>query len=283
MRVFLVDAFTRAPGAGNRAGVVLATEPLDATRMQAVAAAVGVSVTAFVLPGGDGDTELRFFSSRAEIPFCGYATIAAMQLLAERGVMPAPGRTHVRCGSGRLAVEIEPTSDGIRVWMATPLPPLAPSPLHAGQLMALLGGDARMLDRALPMRRAGRTLFVPLQRRHDLWGLAPRCEALAAAGGEHDIECYYVFTRETLEAGSVAHGRFFAPALGIHEDPVTGSANGPLAVYLVENGVLTVPARARTEQGDVIGRPGRVELDVTEAGPRVGGVAVTVMEARLLQ
>jgi PhzF family phenazine biosynthesis protein len=93
---------------------------------------------------------------------------------------------------------------------------------------------------------------------------------------------YYVFTRETLEAKSITHARFFAPAVGVREDPVTGAASGPLAVYLVEQGLLRVPGRARVEQGDAMGRPGRVELEVGADGPRIGGVAVTVLEGRLL-
>jgi PhzF family phenazine biosynthesis protein len=189
----------------------------------------------------------------------------------------------VRCPAGRLAIELEPVADGVRAWIATPREPFGPSPLPVAQLLALLGGDERMLARDLPIQRTGRKLYVPFARRADLWSLAPRFEALAAAGREHGITGVYAFTRDTLETGSVTHGRFFAPAVGIREDPVTGAASGPLAEYLADAGILARPARARAEQGDAIGKPGRVDLEITDAGPRVGGVAVTVMEARLLR
>jgi PhzF family phenazine biosynthesis protein len=282
MNVTIVDAFTREPGAGNRAGVVLDASGLGEAEMRAAARAVAASETAFVFPSSDGDVHVRYFTPAEEIPFCGHATVATFHRLAELGALPMPGRPFLRCAAGRLAVELEPTDGGTRVWITTPTPAFVPSPLPAAQVLALLGGDERMLDRELPIRRAGTKLFIPLARRNDLWGLAPRHEALAAAGREHGVLGYYVFTRDTLEAKSITHARFFAPAVGIREDPVTGAASGPLAVYLVEHGLLRVPGRARVEQGDAMGRSGRVELEVSAHGARIGGVAVTVLEGQLI-
>ena len=102
--------------------------------------------------------------------------------------------------------------------------------------------------------------------------LSPRWDELAATGLS-----VFAFTRDTVEPESVVHGRFFAPAMGVREDPVTGAANGPLAAYLAQHGVLRAPARARAEQGDAMGKPGRVDYDVTEERARIGGFAVTVL------
>jgi trans-2,3-dihydro-3-hydroxyanthranilate isomerase len=95
-----------------------------------------------------------------------------------------------------------------------------------------------MRDTALPVLRAGPKRFVPLSRRGDLWSLSPCWDKLASTGRSHGVLGFFVFTRDADEVDHVAHGRFFAPAQGIREDPVTGSANGPLADYLTRQPVI---------------------------------------------
>src|SRR5262249_30761813 len=160
-------------------------------------------------------------------------------------------------------------ADG-RVWLTPPQPPWRESPIPEKEIFRLLGGDPTMRDRELPILAAGWKLFVPLCRRADLFALAPRWEELAATGFGA-----FAFTRAAIEPGGVGHARFFAPAVGVREDPVTGAAHGPLAAYLAQRGVLAVPARARAEQGDAMGKPGRVDYDVTAERARIGGDAGT--------
>ncbi len=292
VHLVLVDAFTRTPGEGNRAGVVPSGAGLDEATMQAVARAVGASETAFVLPGSPGATlRLRYFTPAAEVDFCGHATVATLHYLAETGVVAGQGRYTVDFAAGRLDVELEPVEGGVRVWIATPRSPWTDSPIEAAELMRLVGGDTAMLDPELPIRRSGIKLFIPIARRQQLWSLAPRFGELAQAGKACGVLGFMAFTREVLEPGSAAHSRFFAPALGVREDPVTGAANGPLGAYLALHGVLRLPdaggtVRARAEQGDAMGKPGRVELEVRGAPgkietTRIGGVAVSVMTGEL--
>src|SRR5215831_17118905 len=124
MHVTIVDAFTRIPGAGNRAGVVVHEDgrSLPDERMVAVARAVAASETAFATLNGD-EIALRYFTPEAEIGFCGHATVATLHLLAERGALAVPSRPTVVCPAGRLAVELEAVADGTRVWIETPLAP----------------------------------------------------------------------------------------------------------------------------------------------------------------
>ncbi len=269
VHVDLVDAFTRTPGEGNRAGVVVDAGDLDAPSMQRLAKAMAASETAFVSPG----LHLRYFTPAVEVPFCGHATLATVHRLGELGRL-APGRHVIHCPAGDVDVELE--ADG-RVWMTPPQHPWTDSPIAEDELFRLLGGDPGMRDRELPLLAAGTKVFVPVRRRADLWALAPRWDELAATGLGA-----FAFTRDTIEPGSVVCGRFFAPAAGVREDPVTGAANGPLAAYLAQHGVLRVPARARAEQGDAMGKPGRIDYDVTAERARIGGFAVTVLtgEAR---
>jgi trans-2,3-dihydro-3-hydroxyanthranilate isomerase len=292
-RVAIVDAFTRTPGLGNRAGVVAGAAGLNEAAMRSIARAVAASETAFVLSvAGGADIRLRYFSPAAEVDFCGHATVATFHRLAEVGALSAPGRHTLVCNAGRLEVELEPADPGWRIWIETPRHPWTESPFDRPTLMALLGGEEKMLEKSLPVRRSGPKIFVPLATRRDVWSLAPRWEEMEREGLRHGLWGFFIFSRETLEPGHVAHGRFFAPGKGVREDPVTGAANGPLGEYLVLNDVIPLPlsggtARARAEQGDVMNKPGRIELEVNGAPgrierTRIGGVAVTVMDALLL-
>ncbi|WP_342374686.1 PhzF family phenazine biosynthesis protein [Myxococcus stipitatus] len=293
MQVTIVDAFTQKPGSGNRAGVVLDAAGLSVETMQRVAAAVGASETAFLLSGPDGNgVRLRYFTPTDEIDFCGHATVATFHLLAERGLLPRSGATRLACAAGVLDVELEAMGErGSRPWIVTPRQPWLESPVSLEQVLALVGGTVAMVDDALPVRRNGHRLMVPFRRREDVWGLAPRSSELAELLRPHGLGGVYVFTRETREAGSMAHSRYFVPGMGVPEDPATGSAAGPLGMYLAMNGVLPLPAeggtvRARIEQGDAMGKPGRIEVEVTgkDGQPeraRIGGVAVTVLEGTL--
>ncbi len=293
MKISIVDAFTRTAGAGNRAGVVLDATGLDEPTMQRIAAAVGAAETAFVLaPPSEGVVRLRYFTPSDEIDFCGHATVATFHLLSEHGLLARSGSYRLECPAGAFDVELEPVDarHGL-VWIVTPQYPWRPSPLSLDFLIPLLGGTSQGVDSSLPVLASGHKLFVPLRRREDVWALAPRFEPLVAAMQPHGLRGVFAFSRETKEAGNATHSRYFAPGFGVPEDPVTGSAHGPLAEYLVHHGVLKLPQaggllRARGEQGDSMGKPGRVELEV-KGRPgaiertRIGGPAVTVIEGEL--
>jgi PhzF family phenazine biosynthesis protein len=285
--IAIVDAFTTTRGQGNRAGVVTQTRGLDAAAMQRAASAVAASETAFVFRDGDS-IRLRYFTPEAEIPFCGHATVAALHYLAETGEDPGPGRIEVQCGIGPLAIELD--EDRI-VW------------IDAGDVEWSECGDALehhvlailepppLREFSLPVLKSRGMLYVPLARRDDLWRLTPDWDRLSGLKSTEDIMGVYAFTLETVESGSISHARFFAPAVGIREDPVTGAASVPLADYLARFGILELPpgggtVRGRAEQGDAMGKPGRVELEATGAPGkidrvRIGGRAVTVLEGNL--
>lgn len=288
----IVDAFTRRAGDGNRAGIVPEADEMDETAMQVAARAVAASETAFLLtPRGGADLRLRYFTPSAEIEFCGHDTVATFHWLAEKGKLRVPGTYRLETAVGVLDVELERDGAGCRVWFATPRREWGPSPIASPELMRLLEGTAGMLDPELPVRRCGAQIIVPLLRRADLWAMAPRWDELQAAGLAHGVRGFYVFTRDAADSTHITQGRYFAPAVGVREDPATGSASGPLAEYLAEHGVLSLPpaggrGRACAEQGDAMGKPGRVHLEVTGTPDhiervRVGGTAVTVMEGTL--
>jgi PhzF family phenazine biosynthesis protein len=117
-----------------------------------------------------------------------------------------------------------------------------------------------------------------LERLHRLKPLMIDLQAYSLGQGLRGID---VFTLQTLDAMNTAHSRFFAPAVGIEEDPVTGSVSGPLAYWLRDHGLLN-KSTAILEQGDVLRRSGRVTVDLSAAQPRIGGEAVTVLQGLLV-
>ena len=281
----IVDAFTSTAGQGNRAGVVTRAEGLDEAAMRSAARAVAASETAFLFPG----PRLRFFTPADEIPFCGHATVATIHYLAETGAIPVPGRMEVQCGTGPLRIEIDAQRT---VWIDSGTVEWTEVNKRVEvSVMELLGAPESVREPSLPVLKSRGKLFIPMTRRRDLWDVNPKWSAIEGLHRELGIMGLYAFTLDVVEAGSVSHGRFFAPAVGIREDPVTGSASVPLAHYLARFGILKLPekggtVRARAEQGDAMGKPGRVELEVTGApgkieNIRIGGRAVTVIEGTL--
>ena len=286
--VAIVDAFTTTPGQGNRAGVVTKAAGLDAAAMLKAARAVAASETAFVFRDGD-KLRLKYFTPEAEIPFCGHATVATVHYLAETEKDSGPGRIEIQCGIGPLDIEID---DERIIWIgAGDVEWSECGEALEHHVLAILESVPPLRESSLPILKSRGMLYVPLARREDLWRLSPDWDRLAGLKSTENIMGVYAFTLESVEPGNVSHGRFFAPAVGIREDPVTGMASVPLADYLARFGVLKLPpgggtVRARAEQGDAMGKPGRVELEVTGApgdvqGVRIGGRAVTVIEGEL--
>lgn len=263
---------------------MLEASGLADAEMQAIARAIGASETAFVVSPPGAALHLRYFTPAEEIPFCGHATLATVSRLIEAARIDPASSFDVLTGAG--GTRIDTGNDGL-IFISVPIAPFRASPIATDVLLDLLRGKTDMLEPTLRTMACGGQIFVPLAHRRDLFALAPRFDALADAGRVHGVRGFYVFTKDVLEDSSVTHGRYFAPALGVREDPVTGSASGPLAYYLVMQGVLRIPresglVRARFEQGDAMGKPGRVEVEVSGSPGRVdrvrvGGFAVTVL------
>lgn len=275
-----VDAFTTTPYTGNIAGVVLDADGLDERQMQRIAREMNVSETAFLMaPSAEGATmRLRYFTPTWEIPLCGHATIAAFHLLAERGLLKTPARVALETGAGVLDVEVR--ADG-EVYLSSDPLTYEPSPWDRASCARALGlpatdvtGDALVVSKKL---------FVPVAGLKAMAAMRPDLPAIAALR-ERFLGVVPV-SMETGEKGHLTRIRFFAPGIGIDEDPVTGTAHMALAGFLARSGRLSLPARFVGEQGHECGRPGLVSVEAD--GPadalrvRVGGRAVTTLAGRL--
>ena len=208
-----VDAFTGELFAGNPAGVcMLSAFPADST-MRAIAAENRHSNTAFVVPRGDGNFDLRWFTPEVEDDLCGHATLASAYVLTLRNHTAWPVRFHTR--SGVLTVTRE--RDGFEL----DFPARPPQPCEAPvELLPALG-----LDTAQVMR--SRDYLVVVDDAKQVRALSPDIAALARL----DIGIGGTIVTAPGEAGVDYVCRFFAPAIGIAEDPATGSIHCTLAPY----------------------------------------------------
>jgi PhzF family phenazine biosynthesis protein len=289
-----IDAFTEAPLTGNPAGVIVKADGLTPEQMQGIAREMSVPETAFVLSAGlpGADLRIRWFTPSVEVPLCGHATIAAFHALAEEGLCGMKGlgtfTFNVETKSGILPVAVEKTRDSILVQFGLPLPEFTRAGQFKLDIMRILDLALEDFENRMPIVM-DRYLYVPIRRLHTLFALKPNFFAMAQFLQNRGLHGVSVFTTETVDRGSAVHSRFFAPSEGINEDPVTGSANGPLGVYLFERGEIDAVRDQVSligEQGDAIGRPGRVMISLGVAGDRVlsvriGGRAVTVLDGEI--
>lgn len=300
--VFGVDVFAQRRFAGNPAAVVPDARGLGAGTMQAIAAELNLSETAFVFPGGSDEAVrapgldpseevfVRFFTPRTEVPTCGHATLAAHAVRA-LGSGEGAGRVWQRSPGGRWLAEWR-VEGPERVHMTMVQSPVRFDP-------PLADDGAREVWRALGLERAPAPglplqvvstghakVMVPVADVRELRGLSPDMKALERLGERLGVPGFFVFAPVEGEDWS-CEARMFAPGIGIDEDPVNGSGHGPLGAYAVRHRVAGLASgRFRSRMGDALGRPGLVDVDVVrEAGVparvRVGGMVIPVWQGTL--
>lgn len=276
VEAYVVDAFTLHGAGGNTAGVVVDAAGLSAPQMQAVAAALAFSETAFVVPDLAVDVAMRFFTPTREIDYCGHATVAAFALLATRGLLRSADLLQ-GTRAGRLRVHL--AADG-EVLMNQTLPHFGRE-LMAAPLAKILGIDvAAICATGLPVQIVSTGLadiLVPLADETELSRVRPDMAALAAYCREAGAIGAHVFAPAAPGTPYTAACRNFAPLFGIDEESATGSSAGALACYLSRH------ADPRGErygdhyvfaQGRQMGRASRLSASVERADGTIVGVVV---------
>jgi PhzF family phenazine biosynthesis protein len=254
-----VDAFTAEPFAGNPAAVCLLDGPRDDRWLQRVASEMNLSETAFLLPEGDA-FRLRWFTPTVEVALCGHATLASAQVLWQRGVVAEGGEIRFLTRSGSLFARRE----GPRIELDFPSTP----PRSADAVEGL----AQALGVAVgSVWRSRSDVLVRVGDEPALRALKPDFAALRRVEARGVI-----VTARSSDARFDFVSRFFAPAVGVDEDPVTGSAHCCLAPYWAnELGSDRLVGFQASARGGIV--------HVRVAGDRVilGGEAVTVMRGEL--
>jgi PhzF family phenazine biosynthesis protein len=260
-------AFTTTPTGGNPAGVVLDATGLDDADQQKIAAEVGYSETAFVTRVESG-YRVRYFSPLAEVAFCGHATIATAVALAER-VGHGPLLFHTQ--AGEIPVTTTLGDDGLTRASLTSVPTAAreatPEEI-ADTLVALRWSTADLSDQHVP--------HVAFAGNHHLVLVVSSRERLAALNYDFDglatLMTRFGWTTVQLvwpESDTVWHSRNPFPIGGVVEDPATGAAAAAFGGYLLATDRVGGPTRLTIHQGEDMGRPSVLTVDLDPADPRV--------------
>lgn len=283
MKIHLVDAFTTDIGKGNRAGVVFDADNLNEQQMQDMAAFANVSETAFIIGSKtpeSHDVHVRYFTPTQEVPICGHATIATHFLRARHENMES-GQVISKTGAGILPVDIDNHGGTTKVVMTQGTPEIGATldGETKEKLIGLLGLHPNDLIENLPVQivSTGHSkVMIPIKDKETLHTLSPDQAGLAAFSEDIGSNGFFVFTIEDDTAPYKTHGRMFAPAIGIEEDPVTGNANGPAGLYLAYHGILSFDDHYtyRGIQGEAIGKPGVVEVSISKENGNIAKIQV---------
>jgi trans-2,3-dihydro-3-hydroxyanthranilate isomerase len=296
---FLVDVFTREPFTGNPLALVADADRLTDTAMRRLAREFNQSETTFVLKPTRpaADWRLRFFTTTGdEVYGAGHNALGAWWWLADSGRLTIPADLDRSAPSGvRFAQEI-----GDRVLPVDII--FDRGELHsvgmtqAAPVFGRVHRDGALLSSALRIREddlavdrlepqvvstGAAHLMVPVRDRAAVARARPDVDRLVALVRGLDGQGCYVFALDPIDRTATAHARFFNPAVGIAEDPATGSAAGPLACYLVSRGAVEADATVVVEQGHLVGRPSRIETRVRGDQVQVFGSAVVVARGRI--
>lgn len=255
-----VDAFTDRPFAGNPAAVCLLPAEREPAWMQLVAREMNLAETAFLLRRAAG-FDLRWFTPTAEVDLCGHATLASAHALWEEGQLAPDHMARFQTRSGVLTAE---RRDGL-IWLDFPAMPPVEADAPDG-LAAVLGAEP------LSVRRTPFDYLVVLETEGQVRALEPDLGRLARWPVRGVI---VTAPSETDRQDFVS--RFFAPAFGVPEDPVTGSAHCALGPYWAER-----LGRRELRGYQASARGGLVHVRVRGERVLLGGHAVTVARGELL-
>ncbi|MEI7554145.1 PhzF family phenazine biosynthesis protein [Candidatus Chlorohelix sp.] len=257
-RIVQVDAFTDIPFSGNPAAVCVLTAPQETEWMHNVAREMNLSETAFLLPESDG-YRLRWFTPTLEVDLCGHATLASAHILWQEGHLKPQEQAKFYTRSGLLTANLK----GNWIELNFPLEPAVPV-ANPPDFASILGGTPLFVG------QNRMDYIVELDSEEAVRLLKPDMTALAR------IETRGIIVTARASANYDFVSRFFAPASGVNEDPVTGSAHCCLAPYwqakLGKSEFIAYQASARGGVVQVI-----VESDRT----RLLGKAITVLRGEL--
>lgn len=262
-RYVVADVFTSTPLEGNPVAVFTDGRGLPPQRMQQIAREFNLSETVFVLPAGDtADARARIFTPAAEMPFAGHPVLGTAFVLSAAG-----GQDTIRLETGAGVIRVDLARENGRIVsgrMRQPVPDWAPYD-KTDELLAALGVTSAELPVEV-YRNGPRHVYVALASEPEVAAVQPDLGALARLPAIGAV-CF-------AGTGHRWKARNFAPALGVPEDPATGSAAGPLAVHLARHGRIAFGQEIEISQGAEIGRPSTLYARATGDGDRIDAVEV---------
>ena len=244
---------------------------------------MNLSETAFISKSKIADYKLQWFTPTKEVELCGHATIASLHYLFEKGIISNNQKVSFETLSGIINCSMQ---NG-KYLMQIPIPQLNEFDGCKEEILNALGIDRVDVSDLPFILLDNGYLFIAVKSLNALWKIKPDFKMLnELSETKKEFFDIAVFTNETVEKDSSVHLRFFAPFHGINEDPVTGSACGPLLLVLLKLGLIKNykdDTFIKMEQGDVLNRNGRVEVKFNSVKNElvISGNAVTVIKGNL--
>jgi len=282
-----VDVFTSVPFLGNPVAVVLDAQGLSTEEMQRIARWTNLSETTFVLPptSPKADYRLRIFTPGGELPFAGHPTIGTAHALLEAGqVAVSDGQLTQECGLGLVSLHVNTQLGGTKsIAFELPIPSVEVlTDPQVEVLIGLFGGSLPGVPRPRLVDVGARWIVVQLPDASAVLSARPDMNLISALSAEASATGVLIFGAYAPGQKAQVEVRAFAPLCGIQEDPVCGSGNGCMAVFIRETGqVERFGSVFVASQGQVVGRDGRLEITIAPDRIQVGGTAVTCIEGQL--
>ena len=255
MKPVTVDAFSSEPFGGNPAGVAVFGDKLpEEAEMRQIAANMGYSETAFILPVGGNEFRIRYFTPVEEVPLCGHATVGSFAYMLKAGLVKEGECYVAKTGAGDINVDI---ANGL-VWldMAEPEPLVFLNDGDKAALAAAYGiSEADMGELKPAISNTGLAdIMLPLKGADVLANLKPDMDAIAGLSKKLNVTGVHAFAAES----DALHCRNFAPLYGIDEEAATGTSTGALTYYLYKHGIIKPNETNLFIQGEAMGKPSRI-------------------------
>lgn len=291
VQIYTVDSFTNQLFKGNPAGVCMA-DNMSRAEMMLIAKELNLAETAFLIKIDDSNFRVHYFTPTNEIDFCGHATLASAWILGTKyRYIEKTNKLIFKTNAGLIPIDFEINGGKLEKVMMTQIKTQVKEINDSVQyLFDILNLDINNYDNRYPIK-LGYTgnwdLFIPIKTKQAIDLCNPNWELLKIHHIEKQITSVHLFTVNTLDDNYLLYTRNFAPAVGIMEDLVTGSANGALIGYLMnENKLSWDNHEFKIMQTNSLNRQGEIFIntDVTSGSLliQVGGKAVPVFESVII-
>ena len=287
MKLYIVDAFTTKRFSGNQAGVALLGDEVWPGEgfMQALAAELKHSETAFVKANGEKSFRVRYFTPEGEVDLCGHATIAIFTVLRETGMI-GPGTYNASTLAGELAIRV--SADAVWMDMAPPVEARTFTDEEAAELYAAYGLSLADKPEGYQPKAVSTGLcdiLLPVKSADALDRAVQNEAEVTRLSKQYEVVGVHMFW-PCLDGDAACHCRNFAPLYAIPEEAATGTSNGALTYYLYKCGKVAPGAENRFVQGEKMGKPSeilsRLEVDGEAVKVLIGGRAVIALRAELV-
>lgn len=281
IKYYIVDVFTSERFGGNQLAVIPDATDLEEQHLQKIAREFNFSETTFVFPpeNKENDVKVRIFTPGKEIPTAGHPTIGTAYVLLnhEKIITINQNLLIMEQKVGNIEVFFKNENGNCNgITMKQPHPVFGDVLKNKEIVADILGINKSDISDDLPIQDVScgnNFLFIPLKNQKIMQNISVNLMLLNQYKDKLPSSELYVFTFDTTYEESTTHGRMFAPLFGIPEDPVTGSASGPLGCYLVKHGKSNGKELV-FEQGFEMGRPGMVYVNIETTNDKITGVHV---------